>query len=143
MIKSSGKCSSTETAIELNQIGICRLWAGYLDYSSLQVYLTEYIKFHEATPASQNYSQMLSLTGKIALVTGGAVRIGRAITKALQAEGAEVIVHFQSSEDAAKALSPKTIQADLSDPAQCETLIQRASEPFGQIDILINNAAVF
>ena len=83
------------------------------------------------------------LKGKRALVTGGAVRIGRAIADALLAEDAEVIVHFQYSEKDAKALSPKTIQADLSDPAQCEMLMERASKQFGPIDILINNAAVF
>ena len=85
----------------------------------------------------------MTLKGKRALITGGAVRIGRAIVEALQAEGVEVIVHFQGSEEEANALSPQTIQADLADPAQCETLMQRASEQFGQIDILINNAAVF
>ncbi len=85
----------------------------------------------------------MNLNGKKALVTGGAVRIGRAITEALLAEGAEVIVHFRTSETEAKALSQKTIQADLSDPAQCETLLERASAQFGPIDILVNNAAVF
>ena len=85
----------------------------------------------------------MNLKGKRALVTGGAVRIGRAITEALLAEGAEVIVHFRTSEAEAKALSPKTIQDDLSDPAQCETLLERASQQFGPIDILVNNAAVF
>lgn len=73
------------------------------------------------------------------MVTGGAVRIGRAIVEALDAEGAEVIVHFRSSEPN----WPKSIQADLGDPAQCETLLKRAAEQFGPIDILINNAAVF
>jgi NAD(P)-dependent dehydrogenase (short-subunit alcohol dehydrogenase family) len=85
----------------------------------------------------------MNLKGKRALVTGGAVRIGRAITEALLAEGAEVIVHFRNSEKEAKVLSPKTIQADLGDPAQCETLLERASQQFGPIDILVNNAAVF
>jgi NAD(P)-dependent dehydrogenase (short-subunit alcohol dehydrogenase family) len=85
----------------------------------------------------------MNLNGKRALVTGGAVRIGRAIAEALQAAGVEVIVHFQGSEREAKELSPKTIQADLSDPAQCERLIERAAAQFGPIDILINNAAVF
>ncbi|MGE4488421.1 MAG: SDR family oxidoreductase [Kiritimatiellales bacterium] len=85
----------------------------------------------------------MNLNGKRALVTGGAVRIGKAITEALQAAGVEVIVHFQGSERKAKELSPKTIQADLSDPEQCETLLERAAAQFGPIDILINNAAVF
>ena len=85
----------------------------------------------------------MTLNGKRALVTGGAVRIGRAIADALVAEGAEVIVHFQTSEKEAQAFWPNVIQADLNDPAQCETLIARAAEEFGPIDILINNAAVF
>lgn len=85
----------------------------------------------------------MKLKGQRVLMTGGAVRIGRAIADALLAEGAEVIIHFQTSEKEAKALSPKTIQADLSDPAQCEILLERAAEQFGKIDILINNAAVF
>jgi NAD(P)-dependent dehydrogenase (short-subunit alcohol dehydrogenase family) len=85
----------------------------------------------------------MNLNGKKALVTGGAVRIGRAITEALTAEGAEVIVHYRRSKKEAEALSSKTIQADLSDPVQCETLIERAAKQFGKIDILVNNAAVF
>jgi len=76
-------------------------------------------------------------------VTGGAVRIGRAITEALIAAGVDVIVHYKNSGDNAGTLSQTTIQADLNDPAQCETLIARAAEKFGTIDILINNAAVF
>jgi pteridine reductase len=85
----------------------------------------------------------MNLKGKRALVTGGAVRIGRAIAEALLAEGAEVIVHFQTSEREADTFWPNIIQADLSDPAQCETLLERASQQFGTVDILVNNAAVF
>ena len=85
----------------------------------------------------------MTLNGKRALVTGGAVRIGRAIVEMLQREGAEVIVHFRTSEKEAGAYWPLVIQADLSDPEQCEKFISRATEQFGPIDILINNAAVF
>jgi pteridine reductase len=85
----------------------------------------------------------MNLKGKRALVTGGAVRIGRAITEALLAEGAEVIVHFRNSEKEADTFWPNIIQADLGDPAQCETLLERAAAQFGPIDILVNNAAVF
>jgi len=85
----------------------------------------------------------MNLNGKRALVTGGAVRIGRAITEALLAEGAEVIVHFRTSEKEADTFWPNIIQADLGDPAQCETLLERASQQFGPIHILVNNAAVF
>ncbi|MFA7257633.1 MAG: SDR family oxidoreductase [Kiritimatiellales bacterium] len=85
----------------------------------------------------------MNLNGKRVLVTGGAARIGRAIAEALQSAGAEVIVHFQTSEKDADAFWPNVIKADLSDPAQCETLIERAVAQFGPVDILINNAAVF
>ncbi|MBN2685963.1 MAG: SDR family oxidoreductase [Pontiellaceae bacterium] len=79
------------------------------------------------------------LSGKRALVTGGAVRIGRAITLALQAEGVEVVVHYRHSQADAEALSNYMVQGDLEDPASCADLIERA----GPLDILINNASIF
>ncbi|MCU0856982.1 MAG: SDR family oxidoreductase [Pontiellaceae bacterium] len=85
----------------------------------------------------------MELKGKQALITGGAVRIGRAIAEALLDGGVKVIVHFQTSEKEADCFWPNIIQTDFNDPAQCETLLQRASDQFGKIDILINNAAVF
>lgn len=73
------------------------------------------------------------------MVTGGAVRIGRAITEALQAAGVEVVVHYCNSKVEAEALSPYTIQANLESPDECAQLVQRA----GELDILINNASIF
>ncbi len=87
----------------------------------------------------QAYEGRMNLSGKRALVTGGAVRIGRAITQALQSEGVEVVVHYCSSQAEAEALSPYTVQGDLANPALCAELIERA----GPLDILINNASVF
>ena len=84
-------------------------------------------------------NSVMILEGKRALVTGGAVRIGKAITEALQAAGAEVVVHYRASGDEAKRLSPFTVQADLSSAEECSELIGRA----GPLDILINNASVF
>lgn len=81
----------------------------------------------------------MNLHGKRALVTGGAVRIGATITKALQAEGADVVVHYRNSKTEAEALSPYTIQSDLESPEACSRLIEQA----GQLDILINNASIF
>ena len=79
------------------------------------------------------------LKGKRALVTGGAVRIGKAITQVLQAAGAEVVVHYRNSKAEAEALSPFTVQADLQCLEDCTRLIERA----GPLDILINNASIF
>lgn len=73
------------------------------------------------------------------MVTGGAVRIGRAITEALQSAGAEVMVHYRNSRAEAEALSPFTVYADLQSVEDCSRLVEEA----GQLDILINNASIF
>ncbi|MBT8042582.1 MAG: SDR family oxidoreductase [Pontiella sp.] len=81
----------------------------------------------------------MELTGKRALVTGGALRIGKAITLALQAAGAEVVVHYRHSEAEARSLSPFSVQADLESMEDCTRLMKEA----GSLDILINNASIF
>ena len=67
------------------------------------------------------------------------MRIGKAITEALQTAGAEVVVHYRNSKAEAEALSLLTIQADLQCLEECSGLIERA----GPLDILINNASIF
>ncbi len=84
-------------------------------------------------------NSFMILEGKRALVTGGAVRIGRAITEALQRAGVEVVVHYRNSAAEAKALSPFTVQADLQSLEACSRLIGQV----GPLDILVNNAALF
>lgn len=94
----------------------------------------------------------MNLEGKIALVTGGAVRIGRAISLALAGAGARVVVHFRSSETAALELCGRinggggtawAVAADLERDEECGALIARAAALAGPPDILVNNAAVF
>lgn len=93
-----------------------------------------------------------SITGKTALVTGGARRIGREVVLALARAGANVVVHYRSSSGEAEALTKELeklgvgawkVQADLSDQAELDTLIARAVELAGPIHILINNASTF
>ena len=89
------------------------------------------------------YELFMVLKGKRALVTGGALRIGKVMVEKLQEAGVEVVVHYRhSSADAAK-LSPHIIQADLADPGVCSALFERVTDQFGTVDILINNASVF
>src|SRR5512143_1778115 len=94
----------------------------------------------------------MELSGKVAIVTGGAVRLGRALALALAAQQVRVVVHYRSSADAAQATVQQirslgsdamALQADLLDLSRLRDVIKRAGDHFGQIDILINNAAIF
>jgi pteridine reductase len=93
----------------------------------------------------------MELRGKVAIVTGGAVRLGRALALALAEQGARLVIHYNSSAGPAeetfaqiKALSDGiAIQADLRQISQVQTIIRRAMEHFGQVDVLINSAAIY
>ena len=94
----------------------------------------------------------LPLRGRRALVTGGAKRIGRAVAMSLAQAGAEVVIHYRASQDAAEATAEDirqagrrawTIQGDLGDQAEATHLMPRAIDQAGTIDILVNNASVF
>lgn len=94
-----------------------------------------------------------SLVGQLALVTGGALRLGRAVAEALVEEGAHVVVHYRSSAREAdetvarlrtKGSEAWALQADLEDPAQAGRLVERAAEVAGKpVDIVINSASIF
>lgn len=94
----------------------------------------------------------MELKEQTAIVTGGAVRIGRAICEALAAQGVNVVVHYRSSSAAAATLVADlerhgvrawALAAELDSEVACNELIQRATAFAGKLDILINNAAVF
>jgi NAD(P)-dependent dehydrogenase (short-subunit alcohol dehydrogenase family) len=87
-----------------------------------------------------------------ALVTGAGKRLGRAMALYLARRGHDVAVHYASSADAAeevaaeiRALGRKaiTLQADLLDESQVETLIPRATAALGPLTVLVNNASIF
>ena len=86
------------------------------------------------------------LDGKVALVTGSSSGIGEASAHALAAVGAHVVVNSSSSVEAGRAVVDALateghyLQADISDEAQCQSLIAGAVERFGRLDILVNNA---
>jgi NAD(P)-dependent dehydrogenase (short-subunit alcohol dehydrogenase family) len=94
---------------------------------------------------------MARLSGRTAIVTGGAVGIGRHYSQALAAEGAQVMVADikdgagLAAEIAAKhgRNSTDSMTFDVSDEAQCKALVAKTMERFGKIDILINNAALY
>jgi 3-oxoacyl-[acyl-carrier protein] reductase len=92
-----------------------------------------------------------SLTGKVALVTGGSRGIGAASARALADEGADVAISYGASADKAEAVvrdlkakgvRAKAFKADQADSVQVERLVQDVAKEFGHLDILINNAGV-
>lgn len=94
---------------------------------------------------------MSTLQGRVALVTGGARRVGKAIALALAGRGADVVVHYNSSQASADETSAElralgvraaAIQADLSDPIAAQQLPQQAFDALGALDIVVNSAAM-
>ena len=94
----------------------------------------------------------MDIKGRVAIVTGGAVRLGRVLVLELARRGARLVIHYHSS--ASPALEVITqikgmggeaiaIQADLRQTAEAQSLITRTAEHFGQLDILVNSAAIF
>lgn len=86
---------------------------------------------------------------KVVLVTGASTGIGAAIARAFGEAGARVVVHYNHSEDAARAVAEdiqnsggeaRLVQADVTDPAQIERLVKSTIEHFERIDVLVNNA---
>lgn len=95
----------------------------------------------------------MSLDGRMALVTGGARRIGRSLVLALARQGADIVLHYHQSvadaEDVAKQVQAigrkcEILQGDLADPQTPERLMSQAVALWScPVDILINNASVF
>lgn len=92
------------------------------------------------------------LDGRVALVTGAGVRVGRAIALALAEAGADVAVHYRgSAADAEQAAAfiraagrrSVTLAADLSRPDACSELVRAAAASLGGLDILVHSAANF
>ena len=94
---------------------------------------------------------MLDLRGKVAIVTGGSRGIGRATVLALASAGAAVVINYARNKAAAEELLAQVEQmggraiahqADVTDFAASEKLIEGALDHFKRIDILINNAGI-
>ena len=94
----------------------------------------------------------MQLEGTVALVTGGARRVGRAIALELARAGCDIGIHYHTSHDEAQQLATEiadmgrrvvTIAADLKDATCWSGVIQQTVDNLNRLDILINNAAVF
>jgi len=108
----------------------------------------------EMTPrpdhGEESYRGSGKLTGKAAVITGGDSGIGRAVAIAFAREGADVLISYLSEHEDAKETAKYVEEAgrrcvlvagDLSDRAHARTIIPKAVEEFGKVDVLVNNAA--
>jgi 3-oxoacyl-[acyl-carrier protein] reductase len=93
----------------------------------------------------------LGLAGKKALVTGGSRGIGRSIALALAGQGVSVAACYVNDSDAVRSLGQElegmdgdshVVQADVSDEASAQGMVDSVAERFGGIDVLVNNAGV-
>src|SRR5689334_1855647 len=93
-----------------------------------------------------------SLQGKVALVTGSAKRLGRAVALRLAQEGADIVVHYRASRVEANDCVQQierigrralAIAADLESVPEIKRLVDEAAKHFGRLDILVNSAANF
>jgi pteridine reductase len=89
---------------------------------------------------------------RVALVTGGAVRVGRALCLGLAEAGWDVVVHHRASTDEAAAVADRirglgrraaTVAADLVDPSAADAVVSTVRDTFGRFDLLVNSAASF
>jgi len=93
----------------------------------------------------------MTLTGKVAIVTGGNSGIGKAIVLALAEQGAKIVIDYVANEQATEDLEKQVaalgdqsigVDADVSKVADLERLIKAAVDAFGRVDIMVNNAGV-
>ena len=91
----------------------------------------------------------IDLTGKVAIITGAASGIGRATAITLAESGAAVTINYRRNENDAELLCKQilstggraiTVQADVTRASDVAALITRATEEFGPVDVLVNNA---
>jgi NAD(P)-dependent dehydrogenase (short-subunit alcohol dehydrogenase family) len=94
----------------------------------------------------------MDLQGKVALVTGGAIRVGRAVSLALADAGANIVMNYNTSAAAASETAREiealgrqalTFQADVSQSDQVNAMVEAAIERFGRLDVLVNSASVW
>ncbi len=96
-------------------------------------------------------SKFLSLEGRVAIVTGGARGIGKAIAETLAARGANIAVvdlRMELAEETATEITTKSgveaiaIEADVSNQESVQAMVKSAVDKFGKVDILVNNAGI-
>lgn len=94
--------------------------------------------------------ELFDLTGRVALVTGAARGLGRALAAGLAAQGARVVacdINVDGARETADAIrgsggQAKSTHVDVADARSCDALVRYATEQFGRVDVLVNNAGI-
>lgn len=104
----------------------------------------------EVDHGEESYKGSGKLEGRNAVITGGDSGIGRAVAIAFAREGANVLISYLKEHDDAEETARWVrdagrkvvlVDGDISEEGHCQKIVQRAVDEFGQIDILVNNAA--
>jgi len=100
-----------------------------------------------------NVTEKNTLRGKVALITGGARRIGACLTRTLHTAGMNVVIHYHSSLEPARVLQKELnavrenscilIQCELTEYNKLKPLVDESARQMGRLDVLINNASTF
>jgi len=88
----------------------------------------------------------MRLEGRVAIVTGGGIGLGRAYCKALAAEGARVVVadiQGDAAREVADEVDGIAVRVDVTSPEEAERMAAQALAAYGSIDILVNNAGLY
>jgi len=94
----------------------------------------------------------MEIEGKVAVVTGAAKRVGRSIALALAERGAELVIHYHTSDREAQEVlalikkegsKPVAVRGDVSVAADVDRIVEAALQAFGRIEMLVNSAAIF
>lgn len=97
-------------------------------------------------------TRSMDLNGKVALVTGGAHRVGKAIAVELARAGASIAIGYRGSHAAAVdtvvelealGVAAVALEADLAKPEEAEGLVARSIDALGRVDVLVNSASAF
>jgi NAD(P)-dependent dehydrogenase (short-subunit alcohol dehydrogenase family) len=93
----------------------------------------------------------VSLTGRVAIITGGNRGVGSGISQALAEAGADVVLCYRRDDDAAKEVVSRiekmnrkalALQADITNADSVKQVVEKTIDTFGKIDILVNNAGI-
>jgi glucose 1-dehydrogenase len=107
--------------------------------------------FRKTVLQAAGHSVGLSLTDKVAIVTGANSGIGLSIVLELAKQGAKIVIDYVAHPEATEALEKQVaalrsqaigVKADVSNVAELQTLIDTAVQRFGRLDIMVNNAGV-